>query len=151
MGFRLRTLVYVRVSLLVSAAYFLLKAPEKLYTNFLFVGIGYVLTSNVGSGSEGWLGVLLLLLAIEDFMRLYGPRPTESFMNVLPARLLVLFVLFVLCYYFKINTLSTGPTFTFLFYDCLLSGWCFLAAREQINEDNKRIVRDSRGYAEEQL
>lgn len=137
--------------MLTSAAYFLLTAPEKLYTNFLVVGIGYVVSPDVGAGSEGWLGVLLLLLAIEDFMRIYGPRPTESFMNVLPTRLLALFVLFVLCYYFRVSALSTGPTFTFLFYDCLLSGWCFLAAREQINEENKKIVRDSRGYADEQL
>lgn len=146
--FRAQTLILARISYLITIAYFLLVNPEKVYTHTFVLALGSGLSPETGAGAEGLIAVLLLVQAADDIMRLTGPQVLHNFMHVLPVRLVVLMLATGTCYIFKYGPLAKTTTFAIIFYDTLLTGLSFAIVKEELNERNKEIVRESRGFVD---
>lgn len=149
--FKAQTFILARISYLATLAYFLLVNPEKIYAHPFVVALGSGLSPATGTGSEGLVAILLLLLVVDDVMKLSSPQPLHSFMHVLPLRLAVLMLATGISYILKYGPLATTTTFAVLFYDCILTGLTFVSVKEELNENNKTIVRESRGFADHQI
>lgn len=146
--FSAQTLILGRISYLVTLAYFLLVSPATVYANPLVVALGSGLSPETPAGGEGLIAILLILQAVEDIMRLNGPQVLHSFMHVLPVRLVVLMLATGCCYIAKFEPLAKTTTFAIVFYDTLLSGLTFALVKEELNEHNKNIVKESRGFVD---
>lgn len=143
-----QTLILARISYLITLAYFLLVNPATVYANPLVVALGGGLSPETPAAAEGLVAVLLILQAVDDIMRLSGPQVLHSFMHVLPVRLTVLMLVTGCCYIAKFAPLAKTTTFAIVFYDTLLSGLTFVLVKEELNEHNKNVVRESRGFVD---
>lgn len=140
--------MWLRILWLAAIAYFLLRAPQVLYSNKFVVSIGASVSHATGAGSEGMLAVLMLMQVVNDLARLGSASYLNEFMDVLPLRLLFLLLATFLCYIVKWKPLAAAPTVTYLFFDTILTGYTFTVIRDEHNERNKEIVRQQRGYVE---
>lgn len=115
------------------------------------VAIGSSVSTRTGAGSEGMLGILMGMQAINDLSIIESPDMLARFMDVLPLRVLYLLIMTFLCYVVKWTPLATAPTLAYLFSDTILTGYTFTVVREEHNEQKKQIVREQRYLAEKDL
>lgn len=143
-------LVYFRLFWLSTIAYFLIRNPKVIYSSKFVVAIGSSVSTLTGAGSEGLVAVLMLFQVINDLAHVNSVSYLNEFMDVLPMRLLFLLIATFLSYIVKWKPLATAPTVTYLFFDTILTGFTFTVIRDEHNERNKEIVRQQRGFAEQE-
>ncbi|GMM49379.1 hypothetical protein DASB73_003370 [Starmerella bacillaris] len=146
-----KTLILARIVWLLVITIYLFRNPLAIYSSKFVVAIGSSVSTRTGAGSEGMLGILMGMQAINDLSIIESPDMLARFMDVLPLRVLYLLIMTFLCYVVKWTPLATAPTLAYLFSDTILTGYTFTVVREEHNEQKKQIVREQRYLAEKDL
>lgn len=150
--FSARTLVLNRVCVLWSVAFFLIKNPQALYGNALVVmlaagpNLDQVYPENAGIFPP-LLAVFMFLSGVEDLVLLSFSNLVEILHVLVPIRLCVYFALCVLAYT-KVLGFGNSIALAYGFIEMMINFWIYLSVREEDNEDNRRRIRQARGYEE---